>query len=155
MLNNIQKQLLSINLPQELYDAVLDLPELSDENTVQTEKQLKLWTNASVQENIDRVKELLLSIYENIEMENHKATLRYKVENDFGMFWFLPIDKEFDDLFEKVYTDLYWTTDGCHDEYYKEIAEKFNMEDDSAKLVIKIFDKCNIHNYRSPKCFMQ
>jgi len=154
-MNNIQKQLLSTKLPQELNDAILDLPQLSNENIVQTEKALSLWDNTTVNENIDRVKELLLTIYENIEMENHKATLRYKVENDFGMFWFLPIDKEFDELFEKVYTDLYWTTDGCHDEYYQEIAKQFNMEEDSAKLVIKIFNKCNIANYRSPVSFMQ
>ena len=154
-MNSIQKQLLSSKLPVDLNDRILDLPELSEENTIQVLKQLKYWTPCSHEEHTDRVKEILYTIYANIEMENHKATLRYKVENDFAMFWFLPIDSEFDKLFEKVYTDLYWTSDGCHNDYYQEIAEQFNMEDESAKLVIKIFNKCNIANYRSPKCFMQ
>ncbi len=60
-------------------------------------------------------------------------------------------------MFDKIYLDIHWTGDASHhdQEYAKELAKQFNLDESEAKLALEILLDCNPKQYRDAKSFMQ
>lgn len=75
------------------------------------------------------------------KIQNQYAMAWYLTKEKYEPYFFLPTGNEFNNMFDKLYTENVVTGDAYYygDTYVQELAKEFNLEESEAKIAYNIF----------------